>query len=108
MQVSNSGRAAIDAAWEAEEYEERGKSLFVLGWVVGCMGGITGVFIWVGWRSGSDLWFWYTLGVGLVGAMLGARGAWLRARSAKLFAGISGKMLEGLAAGPDTEERRAA
>jgi hypothetical protein len=108
MQVSDSDRAAMDAAWQAEEYEERGKSLFVLGWVVGCMGGITGVWIWVGWRAGSDLWLWYTLGLGLVGAMLAGRGTWLRARSAALFAGISGKMLEGPVSRPETEERRAA
>jgi hypothetical protein len=116
MHMPDYGREKMEAAWEGEEYEERGKALQVLGWVLGCMGGITSVWIWVGWRAGTEFWLWWTLGLGLLGMILNGRGAWLRARSAEIFTGIRGNMRAGSAqplgtAGlpsPGEDERRAA
>ncbi len=80
---------AMDAAMHDEH---KGLTLTAIGYSMLFMASITCVWIFVGWRSGSNFWLWWTMGLGILGAGLSAAGALYRARSAKDFAAVSDTM----------------
>lgn len=72
--------------------EHAGLVLQVVGWTVLFFCSIPAMFLFVGWRSGSWFWAWVTLGLGVVGLGLVGAGAFLRSRSARDFAALSGTL----------------
>ncbi len=57
-----------------DELEHRALTLRALGWLLLAFDSIIAVFIFVGFRSGSDLWFFWTVIEGMVGIGLIAAG----------------------------------
>lgn len=80
---------AMDAAIHDEH---AGLVLQVTGWTILIFCSIPAMFLFVGWRSGSWFWFWLLAGMGAVGLGLVAGGAYLRSRSSKDFAAVSGTL----------------
>lgn len=84
-----SEQRAMDAAIHEEH---AGLVLQSVGWTILFFCSIPAVFLFVGWRSGSWFWFWFLLGLGVAGLGLVAGGLFLRSRSAKDFAALSGAL----------------
>ncbi len=57
-----------------DELQHRGLTLRSVGWLLLAFDSIIAVFIFVGFRDGSDLWFFWTVIEGLVGIGLIAAG----------------------------------
>ena len=94
MSEYNRLQKELDAA---EEEEQRGRGLEVLGWSIWVMGGITCVWIFVGWRAYTSFWFWWTLGLWLLGSIAKGGGSLLRQRGAEKVAILGDNMRRSLA-----------
>ena len=50
--------------------EENALTLRVIGWQLLALNAIPILFVWDGWRVGSELWTWWFLAEGLLGSVL--------------------------------------
>ena len=57
----------LRATDEAVHEQRLGSVLIVVGWVLLAMDCILAVWIWVGLRSGSDMWLWWVIIEGILG-----------------------------------------
>ena len=60
----------LRATGEAVHERRPGSALIVVGWVLIAMDCILAVWIWVGLRSGSDMWLSWVIGEGVLGLVL--------------------------------------
>ena len=65
MATSESER--LRATDEAVHEQRLGSVLITVGWVLIAMDCILAVWIWVGLRSGSEMWLWWVIVEGIVG-----------------------------------------
>jgi hypothetical protein len=68
MATSESER--LRATDEAVHEQRLGSVLVTVGWVLIAMDCILAVWIWVGLRSGSEMWLWWAIGEGILGFAL--------------------------------------
>jgi hypothetical protein len=76
---------AMDAAARDQRI---GTALLAVGWMLIIFDAIPAVFVWVGWRSGSMFWIWWTVIEGLLGAALLIAGTRKRAAATEEFAAL--------------------
>ncbi len=88
-----------------EDMEYRALTLRTLGWLLLVFDGIIGVFVFVGIRDGSLLWFYWTVIEGVVGAALVLAG--LR-REENANRALAHSVMPHLEATEDVEHRNAA
>lgn len=79
MTIFKPEQRAMDAALETEN---EGSILQVLGWILLGFDSIPVVWVLVGWRTGSWLWFWITFGLVCLGAASLAAGGRMTQRAA--------------------------
>jgi hypothetical protein len=60
-----------------------GTTMQTLGWVLIIFDLIPAVWLWVGWREGSWLWFWWVLGEAVIGGVLLIAGTIMRSNAAR-------------------------
>ncbi len=70
----------------SERAARKGTVLKAVGWLLIVFDLIPVVWLWVGWRSGSDFWMWWVLAEGVIGVALLIAGTIVKSRSAREFA----------------------
>jgi hypothetical protein len=80
--VERRTESPADAAIEEQQF---GRVLSVLGWTLIIFDCVVGVWIWVGFRSGSFFWLYWVVGTGAVAVVLLWYGAHKQARETKDF-----------------------
>src|SRR3974377_13610 len=84
--------------------EQQGHVLQVLGWLMLGMAGITVLWVWTGWRSGSWFWLWVTGAVAFLGLSSAGIGTRMRERGARNYAALSSMLRATLAPYPESED----
>ena len=77
--------AAVDRA-------ELGLALQTVGYLIAGFCSITCLWIFTGWRVGSWLWFWITVGLFFIGMGTAAAGSRIRGKAYEVIAGIGVSM----------------
>lgn len=85
MAVLGPVQSALDSA---NRRQHTGLALMAVGWALLVFDSIPAVWIWTGWRSGGMFWFWYVMGLGIVGTTLVIAGSLVRSRAAKQVARV--------------------
>jgi hypothetical protein len=59
-----------DRGDQAMDTQRWGAILITIGWQIIAFDCLVGVWIWVGFRTGSMFWFWWVVGTGIVALFL--------------------------------------
>ncbi len=71
---------------EVEELERIALTLRTLGWMLLVFDGIVAVWIWMGLKSGSALWLWWTGLEGIAGVLLLGMASYYQMRASRTLA----------------------
>ena len=72
-------------AGERNQKYQRAALIFrTLGWISICWAAMVSIWIWMGYKAGSNVWLWSTLALFGAGAIMLAIAAGLQARAARL------------------------
>lgn len=71
---------------QVDELGRRALVLRTLGWMLLAFGGIVAVWIWMGLKSGSALWLWWTILEGIAGVLLLGMASYYEMRASRTLA----------------------
>ena len=68
-----------------QKYRRAALVLRTLGWTSICWAALVSIWIWMGYKAGSNVWLWSTIGLFVIGVVMLAVAAGLQSRAAKLI-----------------------